>query len=50
MDIQILEKNEHKMVFMLEGLSVEMVNAIRRIILSEVPVLAIDEVIILKNS
>ena len=49
MNIEVLEKNEHKLVFVLEGLSIEMINAIRRIILTEIPVMAIDEVIILKN-
>jgi len=33
----------------MKGISVEMVNAIRRIMLTEIPVMAIDEVIILKN-
>ncbi|MFW9825207.1 MAG: DNA-directed RNA polymerase subunit D, partial [Candidatus Thorarchaeota archaeon] len=38
-----------KLVFVVEDVSIEMVNAIRRIILSEIPVMAIDEVIVLKN-
>ncbi|MFX1279961.1 MAG: DNA-directed RNA polymerase subunit D [Promethearchaeota archaeon] len=49
MDIKILEKSDHKLVFVVEDISVEMANAIRRIILSEIPVMAIDEVIVLKN-
>ena len=47
--LDILEKSEHKLVLVVEGISVEMLNAIRRIMLTEVPVMAIDEVIILKN-
>jgi len=47
--LDILEKSEHRLVLVVEGISVEMLNAIRRIMLTEVPVMAIDEVIILKN-
>ncbi|MBY9020487.1 MAG: DNA-directed RNA polymerase subunit D [Candidatus Lokiarchaeota archaeon] len=47
--LDILEKSERKLVLLVEGISVEMINALRRIILTEVPVMAIDEVIILKN-
>jgi len=49
MSLKVLEKSERKLVFIVEGISIEMANAIRRIILSEIPVMAIDEVIILKN-
>jgi len=49
MNLEVIEKSERKLVFILEGLSIEMVNAFRRILLTEVPVMAIDEVIILKN-
>jgi DNA-directed RNA polymerase subunit D len=48
-ELEILEKDEHNLRFIVKGISVEMVNAIRRIMLTEVPVMAIDEVIILKN-
>jgi DNA-directed RNA polymerase subunit D len=47
--LDILEKSERKLVLVVEGISVEMINALRRIILTEIPVMAIDEVIILKN-
>jgi len=47
--LDVLKKSEHKIVFVTEGVSIEMINAIRRIILTEVPVMAIDEIIILKN-
>ncbi|MFX1320694.1 MAG: DNA-directed RNA polymerase subunit D [Promethearchaeota archaeon] len=49
MDLEVLEKSDHKLTFVVEGLSIEMANAIRRIVLAEIPVMAIDEVIILKN-
>ncbi|MFX1394115.1 MAG: DNA-directed RNA polymerase subunit D [Promethearchaeota archaeon] len=49
MNLEVLEKNEHKLVFVISEISIEMANAIRRIILTEIPVFAIEEVIILKN-
>ncbi len=49
MNLEVLEKNDIRLVFVVSGISIEMINAIRRIILSEIPVMAIDEVIILKN-
>ncbi len=49
MSIEVLEKSNRNLTFVVEGISVDMANAIRRIILSEIPVMAIDEVIILKN-
>ncbi|MFX1376650.1 MAG: DNA-directed RNA polymerase subunit D [Promethearchaeota archaeon] len=49
MDIEVLEKSDHRLVFVVENISMEMVNALRRIILSEIPVMAVDEVIVLKN-
>ena len=49
MNIEVLEKNDNRLVFVVSGISIEMVNAIRRIIITEIPVMAVDEVIILKN-
>ncbi len=49
MNIKVLEKDQQTLTFLVEGISIEMANAIRRIILSEIPVMAIDEVIILRN-
>jgi DNA-directed RNA polymerase subunit D len=49
MKLELLEKTDTKLSFIIEGVSVEMVNALRRIILTEIPVMAIDEVIVLKN-
>jgi DNA-directed RNA polymerase subunit D len=47
--LDILEQTDHKLVLVIKGISIEMINALRRIILTEIPVMAIDEVIILKN-
>ena len=49
MDIEVLEKSDHKLVFVVQNISIEMANAIRRIIMSEILVMAVDEVIVLKN-
>ena len=49
MDIKVLEKADHKLVFVVEDISIEIANAIRRIIISEIPVMGVDEVIVLKN-
>jgi len=49
MDIKVLEETENKLVFVVEDVSIEIVNSIRRIIISEIPVMAVDEVIVLKN-
>lgn len=49
MKLEVIDKNNQRLVFVIEGISIEMANAIRRIILSEIPCMAIDEVIILKN-
>lgn len=49
MNIELLEKKEYKIFFIIDGISVEMANAIRRIMFAEVPVMAIEDVIILKN-
>jgi DNA-directed RNA polymerase subunit D len=47
--LDILNQTDHKLVLVIEGISIEMINALRRIMLTEIPVMAIDEVIILKN-
>ncbi|UCD00464.1 MAG: DNA-directed RNA polymerase subunit D [Promethearchaeota archaeon] len=49
MSIEVLEKNNRNFKFIASGISIEIANAIRRIILTEIPVMAVDEVIILKN-
>jgi DNA-directed RNA polymerase subunit D len=49
MSIEIVEQNDHYLQFILSDVSVEMANAFRRIILTEIPVMAVDEVIMLRN-
>ncbi len=49
-EVSILEKSETYVKFVIEGLPPPLVNALRRVLLVDVPVLAIDEVIILDNT
>jgi DNA-directed RNA polymerase subunit D len=49
-EIQILEKTDDFMRFIVTGVNVPFVNALRRIMLTEVPTMAIDEIVILENS
>jgi DNA-directed RNA polymerase subunit D len=49
-EIQILEKTDEFMRLIVKGVNVPFVNALRRIILTEVPTMAIDEIVILENS
>ncbi len=48
--VKILEKTELYIKCIIENVPPSLVNALRRIIISEVPILAIDEVIILDNT
>jgi DNA-directed RNA polymerase subunit D len=48
--IEILEKTDDYMRFIDKGVNVPFVNALRRIMLTEVPAMAIDELVILENS
>ncbi|MEM3377482.1 MAG: DNA-directed RNA polymerase subunit D [Candidatus Bathyarchaeia archaeon] len=50
MEIKILDKNATTMRLMIRGADVTLVNALRRIMLAEVPSMAIDEVVIIDNS
>ena len=50
MEIDIIELSDRKARFVLSGVSTAFANAIRRSILSEVPVLAIDDVNIYDNT
>lgn len=50
MDIDIFELSEHKARLVLSGVSVTFANALRRSIISEVPILAIDYVNIYDNT
>jgi len=50
MELEILEKSEDILKFKIEGVSAAFVNTLRRTILEEVPVVAIDECIIIENT
>jgi len=49
-EIQILEKSDEFIRFIVSGVNVPFVNALRRIMLTEVSAMAIDEIVILENS
>lgn len=50
MEIKILEKNEEEIRFVLRGVTTPIANALRRVMMAEVPSMAIDDVIIIENS
>ncbi len=50
MEIKVLEKDERNMHLLVTGVDVPYMNALRRVIISEVPCMAIDDVVILENS
>lgn len=50
MKVKILQKKGEKLTFLLDGASPAFANALRRIMISEVPTLAIDEVNIMDNT
>ena len=50
MEIKILDKSEHKLVFNINGINPALANTLRRLMISEVPTLAIDTVEFSKNS
>lgn len=49
-EIQVLEQDETKIKVIIKGIHRSYVNAIRRFAISEVPTMAIDEVVIIENS
>ena len=49
-EIQIIEKTDEYLRFIVSGVNVPFVNALRRIMITEVPTMAIDEIVILENS
>lgn len=50
MDIKVLSREQDTLRFVLSDVSPAFANAVRRIILAEVPVMAIDDVMILENN
>lgn len=49
MELEILEQDKYNLQFIVKGISIEMINSLRRIMQSWIPSMAVDEVIILKN-
>jgi len=49
-EIKVLEKDDKNMRLLIKEVDVPYVNALRRVIISEVPCMAIDEVVMLENS
>jgi DNA-directed RNA polymerase subunit D len=50
LEIRILEQEENYLKFLITGISTPIANALRRIMIAEVPTMAIDDVIIIENS
>jgi DNA-directed RNA polymerase subunit D len=49
-EIEVLEKDDKSMRLLIRGADVPFMNALRRIVIAEVPSMAVDEVVILENS
>ena len=49
-EIEVLKSNEEEIVFDIKGLEPPIVNALRRILLSEIPTMAIETVNIYQNT
>ena len=50
MEVLILEKNQRNIRFVLRDVPIFIANALRRIMVAEVPTMAIEDVIIIENS
>ncbi|MDI9620085.1 MAG: DNA-directed RNA polymerase subunit D [Candidatus Nezhaarchaeota archaeon] len=50
MRIEVLERNENELRLLIKGVSVAFMNALRRTAIAEVPVMAIEDVVVLVNS
>ena len=50
MNLKLLNKQENKITFLVKGINASLVNAVRRSIMEEVPVMAIEEVTFVKNT
>jgi len=48
--IEVLEKDDKNIRLLVQGVDVPFINALRRIVLAEVPCMAVDEVVIIENS
>jgi DNA-directed RNA polymerase subunit D len=49
-EIEVLEKDDRNMRLLIRGVDVPFMNALRRIVIADVPCMAIDEVVIIENS
>jgi DNA-directed RNA polymerase subunit D len=49
-EIKVLKKDEDNLRLLIRGVNVPYVNALRRTVISEVPCMAIDEIVMLENS
>ncbi|MEM2994559.1 MAG: DNA-directed RNA polymerase subunit D [Candidatus Bathyarchaeia archaeon] len=50
MKVEVLERDERNVRLLVQGVDTSFMNALRRLIIAEVPVMAIDEVVMLENS
>jgi len=50
LEVKVLEKDDLNMRLLIKGVDTSFINAIRRNVLTEVPCMAIDEVVIIENS
>lgn len=50
MEVRLVNKNDFSMQLIIEDVDVPLMNALRRILLAEVPSMAIDEVVVIENS
>jgi DNA-directed RNA polymerase subunit D len=50
LEVKLVEKNDVAMRLVIQGVDVPFMNALRRVVLAEVPCMAIDEVVIIENS
>lgn len=50
MEVKVVDKNEFSARFIIEGVDSAFMNSLRRIIVAEVPSMAIDEVVVIENS
>jgi DNA-directed RNA polymerase subunit D len=49
-EIKVLEKDDENLRFVVQGVNIPYMNALRRIVVSEVPCMAIDEIVMVENS
>ncbi len=50
MEIEVLEKDDKNMRLLIREVDVPFINALRRVVIAEVPCMAIDEIVVIENS